>query len=337
MRSHSIAVGRRASRGRAGLTRCSKMAMLNRAVWLVLMAGGRGALASLAPLTHRLQRLHCTADNLIVVIDFDLTLTSGTSLECHDIVGKSLLMPAAVRTAFRPLLDFSKPFPPELEKGLWWERANEILVQNRREIHPDTVKEASLAASVALRPGAKELLSTLNALGVPTLICSAGITNIIQAVLEDAGVPHDSSTLTISSNRLVFDKELNIRAVEPSPPVTSYNKAQTVERNRDWFNSACDAGRKTLLVIGDRISDLEVARGAAGAGAAIDHKLNVASIGIFNDTPHGPQIVLEDFASHFDAVIIGDNSSLEPVRKLVEVDLALAPHLTSRPDAPRAT
>ena len=41
----------------------------------------------------------------------------------------------------------------------------------------------------------------------------------------------------------------------PHPPVTSYCKAQTHARNADFF--AAHAARETLLVIGDRRSDLQ--------------------------------------------------------------------------------
>ena len=44
----------------------------------------------------RLRGLGCTQADVVVVVDFDLTLTSGTSDECHDIVGTSALMPKAL-------------------------------------------------------------------------------------------------------------------------------------------------------------------------------------------------------------------------------------------------
>ena len=47
-------------------------------------------------------------------------LQDGTSDECHDIVGASPQLPADLRAAFAPLLDFSKPFPPELDGDRWW-------------------------------------------------------------------------------------------------------------------------------------------------------------------------------------------------------------------------
>ena len=256
----------------------------------------------------------CTQDDLIMVIDFDLTLTDGKSDECHDIMGASPLLPPQLVAAFEPLLDFSQPFPPELEGDGWWVRANELLVEHGAEIGPSTPRELARAAPTRLRPGARALLRRLRELGVPVLVVSAGISDLIEAVLDEAGVPTgDESSLTVvSSNRLVFAEEggqgaaaPSLIAVEPSPPITSLNKALTYERNREWFEET-HAARKTLLVVGDRVSDLKVASGAPDG-------YSTASVGIFNDTPHGPQPAFEEFESHFDAVIRGDEGSLDSI------------------------
>lgn len=265
-----------------------------------------------ARLASKLERSGCIG--VAVVIDFDLTLTTGTSEECHDIIGTSPAMPLAVREKFFDLLDFSKPFPPELEGALWWERANEILLESKEDISPAMIREAAITADVSLRPGAKELLCSLVELSVPVLVCSAGVSDVIEAVLEDAGVPIGSSecddVLSISSNRLVF-QDGRLQSVVPSPPITSLNKGLSFERNRKWFEAARRTGRTGLLVLGDRISDLTVAAGAP------DNAYTIASVGIYNDTPHGPATTIDDFEPKFDAVIRGDEGSLDPVRALV--------------------
>ena len=54
----------------------------------------------------------------MLLIDFDRTITDGTSAQCHDVVGATECMPLRVREGFAKMLDFSQPFPPELEVGL---------------------------------------------------------------------------------------------------------------------------------------------------------------------------------------------------------------------------
>lgn len=54
----------------------------------------------------------------MLLIDFDRTITDGTSAQCHDVVGATECMPLRVREGFAKMLDFSQPFPPELEVAL---------------------------------------------------------------------------------------------------------------------------------------------------------------------------------------------------------------------------
>ena len=60
----------------------------------------------------------CASEDIVLLIDFDRTITDGTSAQCHDVVGATECMPLRVREGFAKMLDFSQPFPPELEVGL---------------------------------------------------------------------------------------------------------------------------------------------------------------------------------------------------------------------------
>ena len=71
---------------------------------------------SLDALESRLQG--CAREDIVLLIDFDRTITDGTSAQCHDVVGATECMPLRVREGFAKMLDFSQPFPPELEVAL---------------------------------------------------------------------------------------------------------------------------------------------------------------------------------------------------------------------------
>lgn len=60
----------------------------------------------------------CASEDIVLLIDFDRTITDGTSAQCHDVVGAAECMPSRVRQGFAKMLDFSQPLPPELEVGL---------------------------------------------------------------------------------------------------------------------------------------------------------------------------------------------------------------------------
>lgn len=113
-------------------------------------------------------------DDLLVLADFDRTLTTGRSDQCHDVMGAAESLPAGVRDSFVPLLDFSKPFPPELQGDAWWRVANDILVAHGGQIDTRTAEKCVADSNVKLRPGTKRLLRVLSTANIPLLIVSAG-------------------------------------------------------------------------------------------------------------------------------------------------------------------
>lgn len=287
----------------------------------VLLWAHRRAIRRSAPSAEVHRKFHCTPEfqsaraqlvragigGIHVVTDFDATLTVGTSPQCHDVLGKSPLMPPAAREAFGPLLDFTKPLPPTLSGQCWWERANDILVtcgEPRRGQLMQMVSESG----ITLRPGALSLLQLLSKHDVPVLVVSAGCTNVIEAFLEARGLL--SANVRVCSNRLVWSDTGSVCAAIPSPPVTSSSKDQTHVRNATWFEG--HAHRRALLVMGDRCSDLAVA-----AGVSCDAQL---SIGIFNSAGDGDsdgENIASYLAAGFDAVLPGSYASLDPLSELV--------------------
>jgi 5'-nucleotidase len=265
-------------------------------------------------------------ENLLVVCDFDATLTTGNSDQCHDILGSSPSLPEEVRTAFVPLLDFSKPFPPELAGDGWWVRANDILVSHGAGILAPAIRECVRDSSIELRPGALRLLRRLAELQVPVLIVSAGYSNVIEEVL--AADPVTARWCEISSNHLKFGDDGHLVAIEPVEPITSFNKGRTLERNRIWFER--HALRKTVLVLGDKPSDLQVMD-----GAPLD--ITRFGIGICNDAADdgdsSRHSSFVDYQRVFDAVVCGDKGSLEVV---IEVIDGLRPSLLHKPPPPHA-
>lgn len=250
----------------------------------------------------------CTED-LLCITDFDLTLTAGGSAQCHDVVGKSPQAPAALVAGFAPLLDFSCPFPPELQGGGWWEHANSVLVAEGRGIReqlPAMVRGANLSP----RPGALAFLQQLADAHVPVLIVSAGYSDIIEEWLTVHRVaPVDPSLRCISANRMVFAANGDVAAVTPTSPITAFSKGRTYARNEAWMSQ--HVTRRTLLVVGDRLSDLETIEGAP---ADIEC---VVRIGICNDDAQSTPPSVERYRAAFDSVIFGDRGSLSPITSLV--------------------
>ena len=67
-------------------------------------------------------------DNLLVVTDFDATLTSGLSRQCHDLMGFSELLDKTFREEFAPLLDWQSN--TSIDGVEWWEKAHELMIKH---------------------------------------------------------------------------------------------------------------------------------------------------------------------------------------------------------------
>ena len=192
-------------------------------------------------------------------------------------------------------------------------RANEILVSHgapRRDTLRGLVADA--AVDMEPRPGTAALLGRLAQDGVPVLVVSAGFADVIEEWLRLHGLA--SPNVRVSSNRLCWDDATGaVIAVEPSPPVTSLNKAQTAARNAEWFT--LHATRRSLLVLGDRCSDLAVAQG-------VDCERRVA-VGFvndqaeYNDAPSAEARCAEYARCGYDVVLKGSRASLGPVMDLL--------------------
>ena len=259
-----------------------------------------------------------TAADLLVIIDFDRTITDGTSAQCHDVIGATAAVAARspqLSAGFAELLDFSQvPLPSYFMDDAWWVKANELLLEHgTAALSPAMLREIVTAAPMfgtstqpmQLRPGADALLARLAALRVPVLICSAGFANIIDEFFLAHGMAV-TDNMRVCSNRLVHDGS-RLCAVEPSPPITSFNKAQTYERNREWIEA--QGARSQVLVIGDSLGDVKCADGVPATCC-------VTSVGVFNT--NGMRAPLTKYKETFTAVVEGDYGSLDPVCALID-------------------
>ena len=62
-----------------------------------------------------------TANDVMVITDFDATITTGDSEQCHDLVGGSSLLSNEFRKEFAPLLDWTTN--ANIDGVPWWDAA----------------------------------------------------------------------------------------------------------------------------------------------------------------------------------------------------------------------
>lgn len=235
---------------------------------------------------------------LIVITDFDATLTAGDSEQCHDLMGSSKLLSADFRAAFAPLLDWTTN--AAIDGVEWWDQAHEHMVKHGmppRQLIPRLVREADMRP----RPGALELLKKCEMLGVPVLIVSAGVSDVIEEFLRQHGAL--SENVTICSNRLNYEADSAPKSVSPSPPITSFTKQYAYKSASSFF--ANHSTRRALIVLGDSVTDVDACENVPSDF--------VLSVGFVNERPDASR-----HAQAFDAVVQGNEGSLEPVLQIVD-------------------
>uniref|UniRef100_A0A3Q2D6B9 5'-nucleotidase, cytosolic IIIB n=1 Tax=Cyprinodon variegatus TaxID=28743 RepID=A0A3Q2D6B9_CYPVA len=153
--------------------------------------------------------------------NFDMTLTrfsyNGKRCPtCHNILDNSKAISDECRQELDHLLktyypieiDTSKPVSEKLPLMVeWWTKAHDLLVEQR--IKKDELAEAVRESDAMLREGYELFFDRLHEHGIPLLIFSAGIGDILEEVIRQANVFH--SNVKVISNYMDFDESVEER------------------------------------------------------------------------------------------------------------------------------
>lgn len=255
-------------------------------------------------------------DQLLVITDFDATLTTGDSEQCHDLIGFSKIMSQPFREAFAPLLDWQTNAATDGVQ--WWDVAHGLMVEHGqppRSLIPRLVRDARIKP----RPGALKMLRRLAALNIPVLIVSAGVSDIIEEFLRQHGVATEN--ITICSNRLNYAADMVPQSVAPTPPITSFTKSTAYAASAAFFkkHAACSS----VLVLGDSTSDIDSAEN-------VPYR-NLLSIGFLN----GKEVAeAPNHSAVYDALVLGNEGNLDMIDALVD-DIASAKYNECLPEVRR--
>jgi len=216
-------------------------------------------------------------------------------------MGTSPLVSKAFRDEFAPLLDWTSN--ASIDGVEWWDKAHEIMLKHGM---PPRAKLQRLVPNAYMppRPGSLEMLKKLEAMGVPVLIVSAGLSDVIEEWLR----LHDALTenVTVCSNRLNYGADLAPQSVSPEQPVTSFTKAAAYRMAGAFFHH--HLARRMILVLGDSVTDIDAA-----------HEVpydEILSVGFLNSRP---TTSMTKYADTFDAVVMGNGGSLQPLTELIEL------------------
>ncbi|KAL3731884.1 hypothetical protein ACJRO7_028704 [Eucalyptus globulus] len=251
---------------------------------------------------------------LQVIADFDATLTrywinGRRGQSSHGLLQQGNPEYNAKRQQlyeyYHPL-EFSPTIPIDEKTKLmeeWWEKTHALLVEGG--LSYDDIKKSVASANIAFREGVVELFEFLEERGIPILIFSAGLADIIEEVLRQK-LHRSFRNIRIVSNRMEFDNDGRLISFK-GRTIHSLNKnehaldmaAPLHERLGDANGPVDDSVsvkmRTNVLLLGDLIGDL-------GMSDGLNYETRI-SLGFLNDNIDGS---IDSYRKAFDVVYLND-------------------------------
>ncbi|XP_061605955.1 cytosolic 5'-nucleotidase 3-like isoform X4 [Phyllopteryx taeniolatus] len=197
---------------------------------------------------------------------------------CHNILDNSKLISQECKGQLKDLLNTYYPIEIDSSRSIaeklplmveWWTKAHELLVQ--QNIRKDLLAAVVRESDAKLREGYQLFFSQLHQHSIPLLIFSAGIGDILEEVIRQAGVFHPN--VKVFSNYMDFDQSGVLRAFK-GELIHIYNKREGALLNTGHFQEL--RARPNVLLLGDSLGDLTMADG-------VHDMENVLKIGFLND------------------------------------------------------
>lgn len=253
-----------------------------------------------------LQSMVKAGSNTVQVIsDFDMTLTrfayNGKRCPtCHNILDNSKLISDDCREKLTELLN--KYYPIEIDSSRsieeklplmveWWTRAHELLVEQK--IKKDLLAVVVQESDAMLREGFQLFFDHLHEHSIPLLIFSAGIGDILEEVIRQAGVFHPN--VKVFSNYMDFDESGVLKAFK-GELIHIYNKREGALLNTGHFQEL--RTRPNVLLLGDSLGDLTMADG-------VQDMENILKIGFLNDKVEDRK---QSYLDSYDIVLVKDET-----------------------------
>ncbi|XP_029945284.1 cytosolic 5'-nucleotidase 3-like [Salarias fasciatus] len=257
------------------------------------------------------------SNTLQVISDFDMTLTrfefNGKRCPtCHNILDNSILISADCKQKLKGLLDTYYPIEIDSSRSVeeklplmveWWTKAHELLVEQK--IRKDRLSVAVRESDAMLREGYQLFFDHLHQHSIPLLIFSAGIGDILEEVIRQAGVFHPN--VNVFSNYMDFD-ESGVLTAFKGELIHIYNKREGALLNTGHFQEL--RTRPNVLLMGDSLGDLNMADG-------VQDMENILKVGFLNDKVEERK---QSYLDAYDIVLIKDET--------LEVPNALLHYLT---------
>lgn len=245
------------------------------------------------------------SNTLQVISDFDMTLTrfafkGKRCPTCHNILDNSNLISDDCKKKLKELLNTYYPIEIDSSRSVdeklplmveWWTRAHELLVEQK--IRKELVSVAVRESEAMLRDGYQLFFNLLHEHSIPLLIFSAGIGDVLEEVIRQAGVFHPN--VKVFSNYMDFDESGVLRAFK-GELIHIYNKREGALLNTGHFQEL--RMRPNVLLIGDSLGDLTMADG-------VQNMENILKVGFLNDKVEERK---QSYLDSYDIVLLKDET-----------------------------
>ncbi|XP_077277889.1 cytosolic 5'-nucleotidase IIIB [Temnothorax americanus] len=255
------------------------------------------------------------ANNLQIVTDFDLTVTKqhidgrdvlssfGMFRKCKQLPQQYLDEAKHLYNKYRPMeIDPDMPVNKKADAMRDWMTAAQDLLKGI-EFDPHELEEVAQAFENILRDGTEELFQKLYDARVPIVVFSAGLGDIVEAVLRYHNALFDN--VKVISNFLKYDgNQLDGFKNDVLIHVYNKNECALAEHYLELLQK-----RHNVLLMGDTIGDANMVEGLKDTKA-------VLKIGFLYDHVEAS---LDSFMEKFDIVLVDDQTMRVPMEILQNI------------------
>jgi len=265
-----------------------------------------------------------------LILDFDRTITTcflengNRCADSHDILASHPKITAACRQSMEKLME--KYYPIETDPHMsmaektpymveWYTMVNRLLL-SQGLTRDDVASAVEQCMDFQLRKGVVEVFQLAHQAGIPVVVLSAGLGNIIEEVLRQRIPKPDGTTGTgwenvyVLSNTLLWDSRgEHIGFSEPI--IHPFNKSL---RDAPADLRQLIAGRDRVLLCGDGLGDLAMDQGHSTS--------TVLRVGFLNERVDA-RVAQYTAQSAYDSVVLNDGSfdpTLNMLRLLCDID-----------------
>nr|KAJ3420753.1 hypothetical protein HK105_005285 [Polyrhizophydium stewartii] len=241
-------------------------------------------------------------DSLHIITDFDMTLTKywtpegQRSRSTHGVLEEAAKLAGGPKQALREL--YHKYYPIEVSPTIpfeekvaamrtWWSTAHAIIIS--LGLTEDDLLAMVRSTPVLFRPRLQEFMDVCASRGIPMLIFSAGLADVLRMILVDARLMRDN--VEIVSNKMRFENGVAVAFEEPL--IHTFNKNEAAVAHTP--HHAKIESRHNVILMGDSLGDLRM-------GDNINPKTKL-TIGLLN---HDKELLLDQYAEAFDIVLLDD-------------------------------